>query len=34
MQRFLLKKGDKSTADGDVLEGEESCTHHGTTALR
>jgi uncharacterized Zn-binding protein involved in type VI secretion len=30
VQRFLLKKGDKSTAGGVVLEGEERCMHHGT----
>lgn len=30
MQRFLLKKGDRSTAGGTVIEGIESCTHHGT----
>lgn len=30
MRRYLLKKGDKSSNGGTVIEGEESCTHHGT----
>ncbi|QBR01714.1 PAAR domain-containing protein [Paraburkholderia pallida] len=29
MRRSLLRLGDKSTAGGVVIEGEESCTHHG-----
>jgi len=30
MRRYYLKKGDKSSAGGVVLEGEETCTHYGT----
>ncbi len=30
MRRAILKKGDKTTAGGVVLEGIETCTHHGT----
>jgi len=30
MRRYHLKLGDKSNAGGVVLEGEPSCTHHGT----
>ncbi|MBY4712645.1 MULTISPECIES: PAAR domain-containing protein [Burkholderia cepacia complex] len=30
MKRYLLKKGDKSSNGGVVIEGVENCTHHGT----
>ncbi|QBQ98229.1 PAAR domain-containing protein [Paraburkholderia pallida] len=30
MRRAILKKGDKTTAGGTVLEGIENCTHQGT----
>ena len=30
MKRYLLKVGDKSTTGGIVIEGIDSCTHHGT----
>lgn len=30
MRRYYLKKGDRSSADGVILEGEETCTHYGT----
>lgn len=30
MRRYLLKKGDKSTNGGVVLEGVENCMHYGT----
>ncbi|WP_407712050.1 PAAR domain-containing protein [Burkholderia cenocepacia] len=30
MKRYLLKVGDKSTTGGIVIEGVDSCTHHGT----
>lgn len=30
MRRYYLKEGDQSSADGVVLEGEETCTHYGT----